>query len=146
VKLRPWILALIALAAVSLAATAAGGAQPRGVVQPNLRSLGKEPAVAHLRHFLHSLRKREHASRHAYRRLVERKQRFSSAARNVPEVRDGKRKHFLRTYLAKPGRHHRGRTRERSLAYYSFLLSFETHRVRQLVAGISDEIDRLAYS
>jgi hypothetical protein len=141
------MLALLgALAAVALAGPAMSEAQPRGVVQPDLRALKKEPPVAKLRHFLHSLRARDHASRRAHRRLQARKQRFSAAARNVPMVRDRRRKRFLRAYLAKPGRHHRGRISKRSLDYYSFLLSLETLRVRQLVARISDEIDRLAYS
>jgi hypothetical protein len=146
-RLRLGALALLcALAAISLPAPAASEAQPKGVVEPKLRPLRKEPAVHDLRHFLHALKSRDHASRRAHRRLEARKQRFSSAARGVPRTRDRKRKRFLRVYLAKPGRHHRGWISEQSRAYYSFRLSLETYQVRQLVARISDEIDRLAYS
>ena len=111
-RLRYGMLALLAaLAALAVAGPGTSPAQPRGVVEPHLPALGKEPAVHDLRHFLHSLRSREHASRHAFRRLQARKQRFSSAARDVPAIRDGKRKRFLRPFTAKPGRRHRGRSR-----------------------------------
>jgi hypothetical protein len=146
-RLRLGVLALLcALAAISLPAPATSEAQPKGVVEPKLRALKKEPAVRHLRHFLHALKSRDHASRRAHRRLEVRKQRFSSAARGVPRARDRKRRRSLRAYLKKPGRHHRGWISEQSLAYYSFLLSLETYKIRHIVARISDEIDRLAYS
>ncbi len=137
---------IAALCAAWLATPATTPAQPRFVVEPHLPKLGKEQAVIDLRHFLRSLRARKHASRRAYRALLSRKHRFSTAARDVPGTRDHRRKRFLKSYLAKKGRRHRGQIEETSRDYYSYLRSLETHRVRQLVARISDEIDRLAYS
>jgi hypothetical protein len=102
--------------------------------------------VVHLRRFLRSLQSREHASRRSYRALLSRKQRFNAAARRVPAIRDHRRKRFLRAYLKKGGRRHRGEIKRTSRAYYSFLRSLDNHRVRQWAARISDEIDRLAYS
>jgi hypothetical protein len=128
------------------AASARTRAQPRFVVEPHLPALGRQAAVSDLRHFLRSLKKREHASRRTFRALLSRKHRFSTAARKALEARDHRRKRFLRAYLAKKGRRHRGRVKETSRDYYSFLRSLENHRVRQLVARVSDEIDRLTYS
>ncbi len=137
---------IAAVCASSSATPTAASGQSRFVVEPHLPRLAKEPAVTDLRHFLRSLRRRDHASRRAYRALLSRKHRFNSAARGVPAARDHRRKRFLKRYLAKKGRRHRGQIEKTSLAYYSYLRSLETHRVRQLVARISDEIDRLAYS
>ncbi len=137
---------LAVLAAATLASPATTWAQPRMVVEPRLPPLGKEPAVKDLRHFLHSLRARNHASRHAFRALLSRKHRVSTAARDTLTTRDHRRTAFLKAYLAKDGRRHRARIARKSRAYYSYLRSLETHRVRQLVARVSDEIDRLAYS
>jgi hypothetical protein len=137
---------LIAAVCSASSVTQAKAAKPRFAVEPHLPKLAKDPAVVNLRRFLRSLHHRAHASRRAYRALLSRKHRFSSAARNVPAARDHRRKRFLKAYLAKTGRRHRGQIKETSRAYYLYLRSLETYRVRQLVAGISDEIDRLAYS
>lgn len=141
--------ATIAFAAALAVAVAPGpvgaSAQPR-VVEPQLPALGKEPAVAELRHFLHSLRARDHASRRVFRALVARKRQLSSAARDALEARDRKRKRYLKAYLAKDRRPQRKRIAEQSMAYYAYLRSVESHRVRQIVARISDQVDRLTYS
>ena len=56
------------------------------------------------------------------------------------------RKRALRRYLAHPGRRHRAQTKRKSEDYFAYLRSVESHRVRQIIAAISDQIDRLAYS
>lgn len=137
---------IAAVCAAALATPATTSALPRFVVEPHLPALGKEHAVIDLRHFLRSLRARDHASRRAFRALLSRKHRFSTGAREVLETRDHRRKRFLKAHLAKKGQRHRGQIADQSRAYYSYLRSLETHRVRQLVARVSDEIDRLAYS
>jgi hypothetical protein len=145
-RLRSTTVAFVILVAASLLAGAPGAAQAKMVVEPKLPALGKEPAVAELRRFLHSLRARDRASSHAFRVLVRRKQRLGSAARDALKARDRRRKAFLQAYLSKKGRRHRGRIAARSLDYYAYLRSLESHRVRRLMARISDEVDRLAYS
>jgi hypothetical protein len=75
-----------------------------------------------------------------------RKRHLSAAARDTLEARDRDRRSFLRSYLAKRGRRHRARIRKASLDYYAYLRSLEAHQVRQILAGVSDQIDRLAYS
>jgi hypothetical protein len=136
-------------AAVVVALSAGAGeasAQPKTVVEPKLPALGKEPAVTELRRFLRSLRARDHASKGAFRRLVRGRHRLGSAARKALKARDHRRKSFLRKYLAKSGRRHRGRVAKRSSDYYAYLRSLESHQVRRFMVRISDEIDRLAYS
>ena len=146
-RLRFATLAFAAAVVVALSAGAgAASAQPKVVVEPKLPALGKEPAVTELRRFLRSLRDRDHASKGAFRVLVRRKRRLSSAARSALEARDHRRRSFLKTYLAKSGRRHRGRVAARSSDYYAYLRSPESHQVRRFMARISDEIDRLAYS
>ncbi len=146
-RLRFATLAFAAAVVVALSAGAgAASAQPKMVVEPKLPALGKEPAVTELRRFLGSLRARDHASRRAFRALVRRKQRLGSEARKALEARDHRRKGFLKTYLAKSGRRHRGQVAERSRDYYAYLRNLESHQVRRFMARISDEIDRLAYS
>jgi hypothetical protein len=144
---RHAILALSAVLAVALLATAgATAARQPDVVQPHLRALGREPAFAHLRHFLHSLRARDHVSSDGYRALVAKRRRLNSAATHALEVRDRARTRFLKRYLAKRRPRHRSRIARTSTRYYSYLRSLEGYRVRQILAEISDELDRLAYS
>ena len=143
-------LATIALAGALVVACAGAGVAPgtaqAKVVKPHQRAMSKEPAVIHLRQFRNKLRKIDHASRRKYRRILAKKRHVTSAAKDALEERDKERQHALKAYLRKPGRHHRGRTKRLSEDYYAYLRSLESHTVRQLVASISDEIDRLAYS
>ncbi|MGH2925518.1 MAG: hypothetical protein ACRDK1_06030 [Solirubrobacterales bacterium] len=143
-------LAMIALVGALFATCAAAGLGPgtaqAKVVKPHQRPISKEPAVIDLRHFRNKLRGIDHASHREYRRLLAKKRHVTSDARDALDERDKERQHALKAYLHKPGRHHRGRTKRRSEDYYAYLRSLESHTVRQLVASISDEIDRLAYS
>jgi hypothetical protein len=139
-------LALVAAFAVALMGTSGAPPAQARVVQPHLPALAKEPAVARLNHFLHVLRRRHHASPHVWRHLRVRKRHYSSAARDALEARDHERKSFLKAYLAKPGRRHPGRIERDSLDYYAFLRNNEAYDVRQILARISNQMDRLAYS
>jgi hypothetical protein len=62
------------------------------------------------------------------------------------EVRDRARAKYLNKYLAKKRPRHRKRIARTSRRYYSYVRSLEGYRVRQVLAEISDELDRLAYS
>jgi hypothetical protein len=144
---RHAIIALVAIVALaSLANPGATVARQPNVVQPHLPALGKEPAVAHLKRFLRSLRARDHVSSDVYRALVAKRRRLNSAASHALEVRDRARTRFLKRYLAKKRPRHRSRIARTSTRYYSYLRSLEGYRVRQILAEISDELDRLAYS
>ncbi len=140
----------VALAAALLAGSLAAGsaqASPQAkVYKPHVRPLGKDPAVIDLRHFLHKLRTIHHASRHRFHRLVAKKRHVTSEARDALKSRDRRRKRALKKYLAHRGRRHRGQTKRQSKDYYAYLRSVESHHVRQIIAAISDQIDRLAYS
>jgi hypothetical protein len=144
---RHAIIALIVVFAAALAAApGATSARQHDVVQPHLRAFGKEPAVAHLRRFLDSLRGRDHVSGDGYRALVAKRRRLNSASSHTLETRDRARTRFLNRYLAKKRPRHRSRIARTSRRYYSYLRSLEGYRVRQVLAEISDELDRLAYS
>ena len=135
-----------ALVAALLTTQGAAIAEHPNVVQPHLPALSKTPAVAHLQRFLHSLRARDHVSSDGYRALVAKRRRLNSAATHALEVRDRARTRFLKRYLAKKRPRHRSRIARTSTRYYSYLRSLEGYRVRQILAEISDELDRLAYS
>jgi hypothetical protein len=146
-RLRVTTIALVAaLLAAGVGAGSAQAAPQSKVFNPRLQALGKDPAVVDLRHFLHTLRTIHHASNHRFHRLLAEKRHVTSEARDALEARDRKRQRALKAYLRHPGRHHRGRTERQSEDYYAYLRSVESHRVRQIVAAISDQIDRLAYS
>jgi hypothetical protein len=144
-RLRLAVILLVAGLIVGLASGPGAAAAQARVVQPHLPALGKEPAVSKLRGFLRELRHRRHASDRAWRRLLAHKRHFTGAAKNTLEARDHRRKQFLKAYLK--GRHrHERRTAKDSKDYYAYLRSLESHLVRQIVARISDEMDRLIYS
>ncbi len=145
-RARLAIIVLGAALASSLIAGPSAGAAPANVVQPHLPRLGKEPAVVHLRHFLRSLRHKAHVSRRRHHALVVRKRHLGSAARDTLEARDRARRSFLKSYLAKRGRRHRARIQKASVDYYAYLRNLESHQARKILAAISDQIDRLAYS
>jgi hypothetical protein len=142
--------AIVALtAALALALSAAPGTAAAGrhnVVQPHLRALGKTSSIKHMRHFLHSLRHRHHVSSHGLHKLVVRRRHLGGAANRTLNVRDRARADFLKHYLAKKRPRHKARVARTSRRYYAFLRSVEGYRVRQFLAEISDELDRLAYS
>jgi hypothetical protein len=138
----PTIAVVIALLACCLVA---GSAQAK-VYRPHMHALGKDPAVIDLRHFLNKLRTVHHASRHRFHRFLAQKRHVTSEARDALEARDRRRKRALERYLAQKGRRHRARTYRQSRDYYAYLRSVESHKVRQIIAQISDQIDRLAYS
>jgi hypothetical protein len=77
---------------------------------------------------------------------VAKKRHVTSEARDALESRDRHRKRALKKYLSHPGRKHRAQTKRQSEDYYAYLRSVESHQVRQIIAAISDQIDRLAYS
>ncbi len=76
------------------------------------------------------------------------KRHVTSEARDALESRDRTAKaSFLKKYLAQAAAQAPGPDRKRqSRDYYAYLRSVESHRVRQIIAAISDQIDRLAYS
>jgi hypothetical protein len=137
---------LAVLAAALVAAPGAALSRQPDVVQPHLPALRKEPAVSHLRRFLDSLRGRDHVSSDGYRALVAKRRRLNSAASRALEARDRARARYLKKYLKKKHPRHRNRIARTSTRYYSYLRSLEGYRVRQILAEISDELDRLAYS
>jgi hypothetical protein len=147
--MRPKLLT-VALAAALLAGCLVAGtahAAPQSkIYKPHQQPLGKDPAVVDLRHYLHKLRTIHHASRHRFHRLLAEKRHVTSEARDALESRDRTRERALKKYLAHPGRKHRARTKRQSEDYYAYLRSVESHQVRQIIAAISDQIDRLAYS
>jgi hypothetical protein len=144
---RHAIVALAAALALALLVTPGAAAASRGdVVEPHLPALGRTAAVKHLRHFLHSLRHRDHVSSHGLRKLVAKRQHLGAAAGRTLNVRDRERSHFLQHYLTKKRVRHRARIAKMSRQYYAYLRSLEGYRVRQSLAEISDELDRLAYS
>ncbi len=135
-------LLMAGLAAVLLSGPGAASATPRNVVQPHLPRLGKEPAIRDLMRFRHQLRARDYVSGRAVRKIRARKRQRTAAAQRTLEARDRKRRHHLKAYLAHHRRHHR-QIKKTSSDYYAFLRSKEWHRARQILAQISDQIDRL---
>lgn len=147
--MRPKLFAVtvaVALLAGCLAAGSAQAAPQAKVYKPHMKPLGKDPAVVDLRHYLHRLRTIHHASRHRFHRLLAKKRHVTSEARDALESRDRIRKRALKKYLAHAGRRHRAQTKRQSRDYFAYLRSVESHKVRQIIASISDQIDRLAYS